>query len=60
MIENHTLLRTLNTKEDETVTISDNAKGKIVEIRNVDNLKNLSIENVLLIDGLNHNLININ
>ena len=59
MMENHTLLCTLNSKEDGITTFGDNANGKIVEIENVGNPKNPSIENVLFVDGIKHNLISI-
>ena len=59
MIGDYTLLCTLNTKEEGTITFKDNAKVKIVGIGNVGNPKNPSIENVLLVDGLKHNLISI-
>ena len=59
MTGDHNLLYTLNSKEEGTVAFRDNAKGKIVGIGNVDNPDNPSIENVLLVDGLKHNLISI-
>ena len=59
MTGDHNLLCTLSSKEDGTVTFGDNAKGKIVGIRNISNPKNPSIENVLLVDGLKHNLVSI-
>ena len=51
MIGDHNLLSTLKSKDEGTVTFGDNVKGKIVEIGNVDNPENPSIENVLLVDG---------
>ena len=59
MIGEHSLLITLKSKDDGTVTFGDNGKGKIVGIGNIGNHKNPSIENVLLVDGLKHNLISI-
>ena len=59
MTGDHNLLCILNSKEEGTVTLGDNAKGKIVEIGNVGNPKHPSIENVLLVDRLKHNLISI-
>ena len=60
MIRDHNLLCTLNSKDEAIVTFEDNAKGKIIGIGNVGNPDNLSIKNVLLVDGLKHNLISIN
>ena len=57
MTGNHSLLSILKSKDDGTVTFGDNANRKIVEIGNVGNLDNHSIENVLLVDGLKHNLL---
>ena len=59
MTGDHNLLSTLKSKDEGTVTFGDNAKGKIIGIGNVGNLKNPFIENVLLVDGLKHNLISI-
>ena len=59
MIRDHNLLSTLKSKNEGTVTFRNNAKRKIIGIRNVGNPKNPSIENVLLVDGLKHNLISI-
>ena len=55
----HSLLSILKSKDDGIVTFGDNAKGKIVGIRNIGNPDNPFIENVLLVDGLKHNLISI-
>ena len=38
------------------VTFGDNAKGKIIGQGNIDNDTSSLIENVLLVDGLKHNL----
>ena len=59
MIGDHNLLSILKFKDDGTVTFGDNAKVKIVRIGNVGNPDNPSIENVLLVDDLKHNLISI-
>ena len=59
MTGDHSLLSTLKSKDDGTVTFGDNAKGKIVGIGNIGNPEDPSIKNVLLIDGLKHNLISI-
>ena len=60
MTGDHNLLSTLKSKDKGTVTFRDNAKEKIIGIGNVGNPENPSIENVLLVDGLKHNLISIN
>ena len=41
------------------VTFGDNSKGKILGISTVSMTSNLLIENVLLVDGLKHNLLSI-
>ena len=41
------------------VTFRDNNKGKIIGIGNIDITPSKSIENILLIDGLKHNLLSI-
>ena len=59
MTGEHKLLSTLKSKDDGIVTFGDNGKGKIVRIGNIGNPEDPSIENVLLVDGLKHNLISI-
>ena len=41
------------------VTFGNNAKGKIIGIKEISNPQSLSIHYVLLIDGLKHNLLSI-
>ena len=41
------------------VTFGDNAKGKIIGQGNIGNNTSSLIENVLLVDGLKHNLLSI-
>ena len=41
------------------VTFGDNAKGKIIEIGRVPISSSSYIENVLLVEGLKHNLLSI-
>ena len=41
------------------VTFGDNVKGKIIGQGNIDNDTSSLIENVLLVDGLKHNLLSI-
>ena len=59
MTGDHNLLSILESKDEGTVTFGDNAKGTIVGIGSVGNPDNPSIENVLLVDRLKHNLISI-
>ena len=48
-----------NAKDGGHVTFRDNAKGKIISIREIGNPQSLSIHHVLFIDGLKHNLLSI-
>ena len=59
MTKDHNLLSILESKDEGTVTLRDNAKGTIVGIGSIGNTDNPFIENVLLVDGLKHNLISI-
>ena len=49
----------LEAKDGGHVTFGDNAKGKIVGIREIDHPQSLSIHYVLLVNGLKHNLLSI-
>ena len=49
----------LDAKDGRHVTFGDNAKGKIIDIREIGNPQSLSIHHVLFIDGLKHNLLSI-
>ena len=49
----------LDAKDGRHVTFRDNAKGKIIGIREIGNPQSLSIHHVLFIDGLKHNLLSI-
>ena len=53
------MFSTLIPKDGGYVTFGDNKKGKIIGIRNIDKTKSSNIENVLLVDGLKHNLLSI-
>ena len=46
----------LYTKDGGHVTFGDNAKGKIIGIREIGNLQSLYIHHVLFVDGLKYNL----
>ena len=50
---------TLASKDGGSVTFGDNKKGKIIGIGSIGISPNPSIENVLLVDGLKHNLLSI-
>jgi hypothetical protein len=52
------LFHTLNLKEGGTVGFGGNQRGKIIGIGNVGN-SSLSISDVWLVDGLQHNLLSI-
>ena len=49
----------ISPKDGGYVTFGDNAKGKIVGEGKVGKSANTTIENVLLVDGLKHNLLSI-
>jgi len=49
----------LTPKDGGYVTFGDNAKGKVVGIGVVGQPQLTTIKNVLLIDGLKHNLLSI-
>ena len=46
-------------KDGGNVKFGDNSKRKIIGIGNIGKTYSLVIENVLLVDGLKHNLLNI-
>jgi hypothetical protein len=49
----------LTLKDGGNVKFGDNSKGKIIGIGNIGKTHSLVIENVLLVDGLKHNLLSI-
>ena len=49
----------LSTYEGGSVTFSDNKKGNIVVMGKVGKSPSHSIDNVFLVEGLNHNLLSI-
>ena len=49
----------LTSKDGGHVTFGDNSKGKIVGISKIGNESSLIIEDVLLVEGLKHNLLSI-
>ena len=46
-------------KKSGHVTYGDNNKGKILGIRIIGTNPSTSIENILLVDGLNHSLLSV-
>ena len=49
----------LSLKDGGMVTFGDNGKGKIVGIDTIGKNSSIIIENVLLVQGLKHNLLSI-
>ena len=49
----------LTPKKHGHVTYGDNNKGKILRVGKVSKTPSTSIENILLVDGLKHNLLSI-
>ena len=50
---------TLVAKNGGMVTFGDNSKGKIIGIDNIGITSSKYIKNILLVDGLKHNLLSI-
>ena len=50
----------LTSKEEGYVTFGDNNQGKIIGMGTIGNKLKFSIYDVLLVDGLKHNLLSIN
>ncbi|KAI0508078.1 hypothetical protein KFK09_014212 [Dendrobium nobile] len=59
MIGDVNLFVVLESRTGGKVTLGDNTTKKVVGAGIIDNSKNLMIENVLLVDGLKHNLLSI-
>jgi len=57
MIGNKTKFAKLELKEKGFVTYGDNNKGRILENGVIGNGSSFNIKNVLLVEGLKHNLI---
>src|SRR5436190_7549133 len=53
------MLSSLQHKDGGLVTFGDNNQCKVIAIGNVGQCKNPLIENILLVDGLRHNLLSI-
>ena len=59
MTGNIQLLSSFQNKDGGTVTFGDNNKGKVIGIGSVGNPNKPIIDNVLLVNGLKHNLLSI-
>jgi len=59
MLGNKKKFVNLKRKEQGFVTYEDSNKGKILEIGDIGGVDTLEIEDMLLIDGLKHNLLSI-
>ena len=59
MTGDKTMFSTITPKDGGYVTFGDDKKGKIIGIGNIGKTKSSNIENVLLVDGLKHNLLSI-
>ena len=53
------LFSKLEKKNGGSVTFGDNAKGKVIGIGTIGNHFSTCIQNVLLVDGLKHNLLSV-
>ena len=59
MTDDESQFITLDAKNERMVTFGDNDKGKIIGIGNIGITPSKYIENILLVDGLKHNLLSI-
>ena len=59
MIEDKAIFSQLNPNNGGYMTFGDNAKVKIIREGKIGKAHNTTIDNVLLVDGLKHNLISI-
>ena len=59
MTGNIQLLSSFQNKDGGTVTFGDNNKGKVIGVGSVSNPNKPIIDNVLLVNGLKHNLLSI-
>ena len=59
MIDDKNLFMELKAKSGGNVTFGDNSKSHIERISSIGNNSSTYIENVLLVSGLKHNLLNI-
>ena len=49
----------LKPNDGDFVTFGDNTKGKIIDAGKIDNAHSTIIKNMLIVDGLKHNLLSI-
>ena len=59
MIDDESQFITLEEKDGEMVTFEDNGKKKIIDLGNIGITLSIFIKNILLVDGLKHNLLSI-
>jgi hypothetical protein len=59
MMDDKNKFTSLTLKDGGNVKFGDNSKGKIIGIGNIGKTHSLVIEDVLLVDGLKHNLLSI-
>ena len=59
MTDDESQFITLEAKNGGMVTFEDNGKEKIIDIGNIGITPSICIENILLVDGLKHNLLSI-
>ena len=59
MTEKANLFSHLEMKKGGKVEFGDNVKGKIIDIGRVGKKDSTHIEDVLLVNGLKHNLLNV-
>lgn len=59
MTENPNNFFKLKSKDGDFVTFGENDKGKIISARIIGNTHSTIIKNVLLVNGLKHNLLSI-
>ena len=60
MTNDRAMFSTLKSKKGGHVTFGDNSKGKIIGVGSSGKNSSPIIENVLLVEGLKHNLLSIN
>ena len=59
MTDDKSMFASLTPKDGGFVTFGDNSKGKIIGIANIGKEHSPIIKNVLVVDGLKHNLLTI-
>ena len=59
MTDDESQFITLEVKNEGMVTFGDNGKEKIISIGNISIIPSTCIQNILLVNGLKHNLLSI-